>query len=223
MTQTNPWHPRIFVGAPTGSLNPQIPSPVYRPSPVAIEIADGIGFGIDGESLIVGDGVKNGLTTITGHLDDGTYPQRDFAVNHAGADTSIQSVYDWQNYAMHREGGKLAINGQDENYSSKVTESAGGLKVDGAFPAQRYDIAVAADRADVQGYDENASAQIIYTPDHISIKSSIPERCFEISRTDNGFHVQGAYRFQDFDVTYASDGFTIQGLYPQQKYVVAHP
>jgi hypothetical protein len=214
--------PRVLVGAPTGSLNPQIPSPVYRPQAVAIEIADGIGFGIDGESLVVDDGGVNGKTTITGHLDDGTYPQRDFVVTRDGADTKVDGYYDWQKYAMHRDKNVLHINGADASTSSTVTTTVDSTVVDGAYPAQRYYIGqsgtdvVTVDNAG----DPNYNAQIVYGDDHISIKSDIPERCFEIDKTPNGFHVQGMYRFQDFDVTRTDKGFVIQGLYPQQKYVV---
>lgn len=215
------WEPRVFVGAPTGSLNPQIPSPVYRPCPVAIEIADGIGFAIDGESLIVDDGVREGVTTIAGHLDDGTYPQRDFVVTRSGNDTSVEGYYDWQKYGLRRDDNVLHIDGDSESESSTVTQTVNSIVVDGAYPAQRYYVGVSgADVVTVDSGDPNAKAEIVYHGDHISINSDIPERCFEITKTPGGLHVQGHYRFQDFDVTYAPDGFTIQGLYPQQKYVV---
>lgn len=223
VSQISTWHPRVFVGAPTGSLNPQIPSPVYRPSAVAIEIADGIGFGIDGETLIVDDGGKNGTVSITGHLDDGTYPQRDFTVTRNGDDTKIDGYFGWQTYAMHRDKNVLHINGEDDTESSTVTKTVDGTVVDGAWPAQRFYLGQA-QQTDVvtvdNAGDSNYDAQIIYGADSISIKSEIPERNFEITKTDNGLHVKGMYRFQDFDVAYGKDGFTIQGLYPQQKYVV---
>lgn len=217
------WHPRVFVGATTGSLNPQIPSPVWRSSPVAIEIADGIGFAIDGESLVVTDGVREGATTITGRLEDGTYPQRDFTVTRQGQDTRVEGYYDWQDYSMRREGSTLNIAGETPRESSVITEQPNGdILVEGAYPAQRYEIRAEGNTTRVTGYDEFDSALITFAGDKITIQGAIPERTFEITKTENGFHVQGAYRFQDFDVTLAPEGFTIQGLYPQQKYVVAN-
>lgn len=216
------WRPRVFVGAPTGSLNPQIPSPVYRPCPIAIEIADGIGFGIDGQSLIVDDGGTDGVYHMTGHLEDGSYPQRDFSIERRGSETRIDGFYGWQRYTMHRDQNVLSIAGENDEQSSSVTEMSQGLVVFGKYPAQRFFVGMSnSDVVTVEGYDKTVKAEIVYAEDHISIRSNVPERSFEISKTVDGFHVEGAHRDQDFDVKMSPEGFVIQGYYPQQRYVIS--
>lgn len=220
-TQTS-WNPRVFIGASTASLNPQIPSPVHRPSTVAIEIEPGIGFGIDGESIVIGDNVREGVTTITGHLDDGTYPQRDYRVTRSGDQTAVDGYYDWQDYQMRRTGGKVDVQCGDADFSATITDGASGPSSTGRFPAQAYTITTQGSQTRVQGYDDSVSATISAQGGTLLIDGAIPERTFEITRTASGFHVKGAYRFQDFDVKRTADGFVIQGLYPQQRYVVKH-
>ncbi len=216
------WRPRVLVGATTGTLDPQIPSPVYRPSPVAIELADGIGFGLDGNALVVSQGAPS--STITGHLDDGTYPQRDFKVSTQGDTTTVSGYYDPQNYSLKRSGNTVTIQNSDPDFCSTVTQNGPALHADGPKPVQRYDIAPTSDGFAVNGYSSQESARIINEANgNVLIQGDIPERTFEISRTPTGLHIEGqgeASKPRTFDVTFTSDGFVIQGCYPQQKYVV---
>jgi hypothetical protein len=231
------WHPKVFVGAYTGSMDPQIPPTMYRPSPVAVEIADGIGLGLDGQTLIVGQGADS--CSITGHLqNDGSdggppvlYPQRDFTVDTKGNTTAVNGYFDWQNYKLIRSGDKVGIQQATPDFSSTVTDSGKHIHVDGAFPAQRYDI----DESDpnvtrVKGYSGNESADVTYAQNKVTIQGNTPERTFEITKTANGLHVAG---FRDdgnggvrdnpvntYDITFTKAGFDIQGYYPQQHYVI---
>ena len=216
------WFPRVMIGASTASLNPQIPSPVHRPSTVAIEIEEGIGFAIDGESLVVADSVREGTSSIVGHLEDGSYPQRDFKVSRKGNQTTVDGYYDWQDYTLRRTDDKVEVQCGDPEFSATVTDGPNGLASSGPFPAQSYKVTSKGNETRIQGFDDIHSATIIHDGNTLRIQGAVPERSFEITRTSSGFHVEGMYRFQDFDVTRTADGFVIQGYYPQQRYAVHH-
>lgn len=222
--QTTPtsWNPRVMIGANSASLNPLVPSPVYRPAPVAIEIEPGIGFGIDGETLVVSDGVAEGTTTIGGRFPDGTYPQRDFVVVRHGSETTIDGFYDWQDYTLRRSGNKVDVACGNPDFSASITDGPNGPVGAGPFAAQSYQVTSQGNQTRVQGFDDMHSATIVRDGDKMKIIGAVPERSFELTRTPNGFHVQGELRTQDFDVTRTADGFVIQGHYPHQRYVVRH-
>lgn len=215
------WRPRVFVGAPTGSLTAQTSAPEHRPCPVAIEIADGIGFGIDGEALIVGDGGADGTYSIQGHVEDGGYPQRDFTVERSGNDTRVNGFFGWQDYTLHRDQNVVEIKGESDGETMSVTSMSQGLVVFGKQPGQRYFVGVGSSNVvTVEGYTRHTTTQVIFEEDHITIKDPAPERSFEITRTPEGFHVHGAVNEQSYDVKHTANGFIIQGPFPQQRYVV---
>jgi hypothetical protein len=210
--------PHVFVGAPTVSLDARIPSPVHRPSPLAVEIKDGVGFGLDGHSLVVGPDAPAG-TTIVGHLGDGTFPQRDFTVEREGPTTKVNGYFPDQSYRLTREGhGALRISNARPDFRSVV--SADGGRVDGPMAAQKYELRPIENGVIAQGLERTVVRQ-----DADGVKISNPERAlsFEITRTDNGLHIEGAHKFQSYDVTYTPHGFVIQGAFPDQHVEVTHP
>jgi hypothetical protein len=215
------WYPRVMIGANAVSLSSQNPSPVHRPSTVAIELAPGIGFGIDGETLVVDDKVALGSTTFTGHLDDGSFKDRDRVVTRDASSTKIEGAYDWQDYAMVRKGDNLAITCGDSDFNALVTQDSKVLASQGQFASQQYTVTAQGNVTRVQGFEPQYSADIVYTGDTIEVKGASPERTFEITRTPNGYHIQGDYRFQDFDITRTANGLVVSGYYPLQHYVVS--
>ena len=126
----------------------------------------GIGIGINGETLIVDDHVQANTTTITGHLDDGTYPQRDYTVQKDGQGAHIDGVYDWQKMGMVRNGNKLGIKGETDRESSEVTSLPKGLVVDSPYPGKRYSVTDNGFSAWVQGYSDVKSANIVFFRQH---------------------------------------------------------
>ena len=220
--ETTQWRPRVFAGVSTGSLSPQCPSPEDRTCPVALEIADGIGFGLDGRSIVVDDGGADGIYTIQGHLDDGSCLDRDFTVLRNGADTRVSGLNSSSDYTLHRDQNVLDIKGDCDERSSSVTSMAQGVVVYGKQPTQRYFIGVSNSNViTVEGYDRAFATQVIFEEDHIKVKGATPEQTFEISKTEHGFNVQGVDRARDFSVTRTADGFVVDGAYPQQRYVVS--
>lgn len=220
LAQTAPWAANVMVGAPTVSLESRIPSPVYRPSPVAVEIAKGVGFGIDGHTLVVSDAAPAG-TKIEGHLDGGTYPQRDFTVSHEGGGTQVNGYFSGQNYTMSRDGGVLRIGNENPEFSSTVSQADGSTVVDGPKEAQHYDIHPGAGGTVVQGLE-----RVVVRPTAGGgTKISSPERdlSYQITPTPGGLHIEGSHKYNSYDVTFTDHGFVIQGAFPAQRVVVTTP
>lgn len=211
----------LMVGAPTGRLSPLIPPPNQFPVPIALEIADGIGIGLDGESLVVGHDSRVATITITGHLADGTYPQRDFTVQRDGQSTTIDGHYDWQDYRIVRDGATTRIENQSERESSTVTRDGEAVQVDNPFAAGRYSIRQEGGATIVDCEWDGNDYKVSREGDITRIEGPIPERSFEVTtHADGSATVNGHYAFQDFTITPSEDGFLVQGHYPQQKFAV---
>lgn len=212
----------LMVGAPTGRLSPLIPPPQRFPVPVALEIADGIGIGLDGESLVVGHDSRPGRITIVGHLQDGTFPQRDFTISRDGFTTTVDGHYDWQDYRIVRDGASTRIENESPRESSTVTRTGDGLQVDNPFAAGRFQIrhegAATIVDCEYDGNDYKVSREGNVT----RIEGPIPERSFQVTSHDDGSAtVDGHYAFQDFTITPTDKGFLVQGHHPQQRFEVS--
>jgi hypothetical protein len=212
-----------MVGVPTGRLSPQIPPPQWLVTPVALEIDRGIGISLDGEALIVGQDARPGRIRILGHLEDGTFPQRDFTVERDGSNTRVDGYYDWQDYHLADEGGILRIQGSEPGSSSVVRTEGGRTVVENPYPARRYTIAPGAEGTRVDcgwdGFDFEVTSQGNTT----RVQGTLPERGYTLTRHEDGsLTVDGHYAFQDFTIRPTERGFVVQGYYPQQRYEVIY-
>jgi hypothetical protein len=215
------WNPKLIVGAFTGRLGPQIPSgPPQWPAPIGIEIKDGIGIGLDGESIIVSHHNKNSEISIQGHLEDGTYPQRDFKVTRDGNNTKIDGFYNWQDYTLTQKGNSLEIDGETIREDYKVTNENGKTIVKGDYPVQNYVISNSGNNIKVDGYENMDDYLLTMEGNVTKIKGPFEERDFTITNKGNEITVDGHYAYQDFTIKKEGNKVTIQGYYPQQKYVI---
>jgi len=86
----NEYLPKIIIGARTADLSPLM-QPKYYTTPVAIEIANGIGFGLDGESIIVSGDGREGTIEIRADTGEGEPAVRDFKIERRGPTTKIDA------------------------------------------------------------------------------------------------------------------------------------
>ncbi len=211
--------PKIMVGAPTARLAPHIDTPNVHPAPVAIEITNGVGIGIDGESIIVGPG-KEGTIEVTGHLPDGTYPQRDYKVTREGDVTKVDGYYNWQDYTIKGSGNAMHIAGETPRETFDVSAQGDTIGIKGQYPVQNYSITQKGSEVSVKGYDDVYSAQISTQGNVTTIKGGFPERDFTVTRGDNSLKVDGKYAFQDFNITWNDKEILVTGCYPHQTQVI---
>ncbi|MDQ7824702.1 MAG: hypothetical protein RDV48_18010 [Candidatus Eremiobacteraeota bacterium] len=211
--------PKIMVGAPTARLAPYIDEPNVHPAPIALEIANGVGIGIDGESIIVGPG-KEGTIEVTGHLEDGTYPQRDYKVTREGNVTKIDGYYDWQDYTIEGKGNTMHIAGETPRESFDVSEKGNTIDIKGQWPVQNYAITKKGSDVSVKGYDDVYSAKISTQGNVTTIKGGFEERDFTVTRENNSLKVDGKMAYQDFTITWDDKQIVVTGCYPHQKQVI---
>jgi hypothetical protein len=211
--------PKIIVGAPTGRLSPRIDTPNVHPSPIAIEITNGVGIGIDGESIIVAPG-KEGEIEIIGHLEDGTYPQRDYKVTRKGETTVVDGYYNWQDYKITKSGDRMHIAGETPRETFDVVESGSGFKVSGQYPVQNYDVTFKGNETKVDNPVDIDDAYIVTKGNVTTIKGAHEERDFTITRESNHMKIDGRYAFQDFDITWNDKEIVVKGHYPHQTQII---
>ena len=224
--------PNLIVGAYTGRLNPQIPAGGnYRLVPIGIEIKDGIGIGLDGESIIVSNHHKEGNVKIEGHLtpaqgEEGPesgiiYPQRDFDVARDGNSTKVDGYYDWQDYTVTDN--KIDCKDDaDGRFDYDVSKEGNTTFVKGKFAAQDFTITKEGNKTYVKGYDENMSYTLTTEGNVTKIEGNIPERQFTITDKGSEWDIDGHYAFQDFKVTKGAKEVLIKGHYPQQKFSIKY-
>lgn len=213
--------PNVFVGAPATRLGPQVGTIKQWPSPIAIEIKDGIGIGVDGESIVVGHG-KKGKIEIIGHTDDGFYPQRDYEVTRDNQKTKVDGYFDWLDYNIKDEDKKTHIQGNSERETFEVAKQDDSLAVSGKYPVQNYKIDFKKNEVDIDGYDYNNlyDTKLVTEGNVTKIQNEHEERCFTVTREENKMKFDGKYAFQDFEVTWDDKQIVVKGHYPQQKVVI---
>lgn len=210
----------LMVGAPASRLAPMAYPVNVHPAPIALEITNGIGIGIDGESIIVGPG-KEGEIEIIGHLEDGTYPQRDYNVKREGNKTVIDGYFDWQDYEITKDGDKMKIQGETTRESYDVEENGSKINIKGAtYPVQTYEITSKGNETFVDGFETMNDAHLVTKGDVTEITGGFPERNFTVTRGKNHMKVDGKYAFQDFDITWDDKQIVVKGYYPHQKQVI---
>jgi hypothetical protein len=228
--------PELIVGAYTGRLNPQIPAGSYHNLvPIGLEIKNGVGISLDGESIIVTRPEQQGKISITGHLEPGpgehvpeggiVYPQRDFQIVSDKNATKIDGHYDWQDYTITDKDGKREIDCKDDQegrFDYQVVKDGNTTLVKGKYPAQNFSITKEGNKTLVKGYDENMSYTITTEGNVTKVKGNIPEREFTITDKGNEWVVDGKMAYQDFNITKKDNEVVIKGHYPQQKYVVKY-
>jgi len=228
--------PNLIVGAYTGRLNPQIPpGDNYNLVPIGLEIQNGIGIALDGESIIVANSDKNGHVSITGHLEPGQgepvpesgvlYPQRDFDVSRKDGATKVDGYYDWQDYTITKKDGKTIIDCVDDSegrFDYEVSREGNKTLVKGKYPVQNFSITKEGNKTIVKGYDDNLSYTLTTEGNVTKIEGNIPERNFTITDKGSEWEIDGHMAYQDFKVTKGPKEVVIQGYYPQQKYVIKY-
>lgn len=214
--------PKLIVGAPTARLDPLIDQPVEHPVPFGIEIKDGVAIGIDGQSIIVGQGGK-GKIDITGHLEDGTYPDRDYKITRGADKTTIDGIYDWQDATITGKGNTVQIKGETPRESFDARETSSGVVIKGQWPVQNFTIENKGREIDVQGY-EPVDSYNLKTEGNITTitnKSGIDDMNYTITRKDDhSMHVEGRMAYQKFDITWNDSEMVVKGLYPHQRQVI---
>ena len=212
----------LMAGAPTGYLSPQIPPPTTYVVPVGIEFAPGLGISLDGKAILVGHKNSAEKFDIIGHLDDGTYPQRDFKVSRDGQHTEIKAKYEWQHYNLNHHDGTTDVKGETDRESFSVKESATALQTVGAFPAKTFTVKPGAGSVQVEpGYAEGPHYTLTQKGNKTIVDAGNEDVNFEFTRNDDGsFAVHGKLKPQDFTITPQEGGWLVKGYYPQQKYII---
>ena len=228
--------PSLIVGAYTGRLNPQIPPGDYHNLvPIGLEIKNGVGISLDGESIIVTRPEQQGKISITGHLEPGPgegappsgilYPQRDFQIVSNKEATKIDGHYDWQDYTITDKDGKREIDckeDQDGRFDYQVVKDGNTTHVKGKFPAQNFTITKDGNKTSVKDYEDKLIYTVTTEGKVTQVKGDIPERVFTITDKGNEWAIDGHMAYQDFNVTKKDNEVIIKGHYPQQKYVIKY-
>lgn len=225
--------PNLIVGAYTGRLNPQIPAGGnYQLVPIGIEIKDGIGIGLDGESIIVAHDNKEGKIRIEGHLTEALpgetmpesgilYPQRDWDVERKAGKTKVDGYYDWQDYTVTDK----LIDCKDDaegRFDYQVSKEGNTTYVKGKYPVQNFTITTEGNKTYVKGYDDNLNYTLTTEGNVTKIEGNIPERQFTITDKGSEWDIDGHMAYQDFKVTKGPKEVVIKGYYPQQKYTIKY-
>jgi len=211
--------PRLMVGVPAGSLVPLIPPPDQYSPTVGVELTPGLGISLDGKVLLVGQkGTEESLELI-GHLPDGTYPQRDFRIRHAGDRTTVDGYYARQDFSLTRSGASLSVAGVNDRESF----SAEGLNVSSLYPARTWQVTMGERHAEVRSKDPLGARYLLLAdqPNETRVYSTLATQDFTVRHHDDGrITVDGQAPHQDFTLTPTADGLVVQGHYPQQHYVL---
>lgn len=205
----------LMVGVPTGYLSPQIPPPTSSTTSVGIELAPGIGISLDGRALLVGPQPTDGVElNITGHLSDGTYPDRDFVVTQENGKTQIHGHYERQNYTLMAQPGGFSASSSEHRF--QMVESAEGFEVKSAS----LQFAAVAQRTTVRTPERTYT--VLTEGDTTRVTSADSALDFSVTRRQDGSQfIDGKLATQDFTFS-APDptegGWVLQGHYPQQRF-----
>jgi hypothetical protein len=214
--------PKLIVGAPTSRLDPMIDEPIVHPVPFGIEIKNGVAIGIDGQSIIVGQGVE-GKIDITGHLEDGTYPQRDYRITRESGKTTVDGLYDWQDATITGRGNNVHIKGETARESFDARETSSGVEIRGQWPVQNFNIENRGKEIDIKGYEPVDSYNLVTEGNVTTItnKSGFDDMNYTITKKDaHSMHVEGKMAYQKFDITWNDSEMVVKGFYPHQKHVI---
>ena len=215
--------PRLMVGVPTGFLSPQIPPPnSYHVTSVGIEIEPGLGISLDGKAILVGPKEATDKFDIIGHLEDGTYPQRDFQVTRQSLQTIVNGRDNYQDYELNQQGSHLDVKGEDDVKSFTADYRADGMDVNSKYSGRTYHATVDGNKASVVSAWENGIKYDLTQEGNVTRVSTGHEECdFTFTRKDDGsIFIDGQLKPQDFNITHENGGLVVQGYYPQQHFVI---
>jgi hypothetical protein len=213
--------PRLMVGVPTGYLSPQIPPPNvgYNVS-VGLELAPGIGVSLDGKALLVGPEGHQGQTDVIGHLEDGSYKNRDSVVLRSGDETTVDGMYGWQDYSLKGSSSAFTAQGEDDLKSFSVAPTADGFKVQSAYSARTWTVAYADGKATVQSdYQDGERFEVSTKGAVTTVDSNYADQDFTVTRHDDGSSsIDGHLKPEDFVFRPTESGYDLKGFYPQQHF-----
>lgn len=215
--------PRLMVGVPTGYLSPQIPPPATgHVAAVGIEIEPGLGISLDGKALLVGPKDAFEKQDIVGHLDGGTYPNRDFQVLRQGGQTTVNGYYDNQDYKLQQSGNRVDVKGQTDREDYSAIFRPDGIDVKSKWAARSYTVNVDGANASVKSdYADGIQYQLKQEGNTTRVSTGIPEADFTFTRQGDGsIVIDGNLKPQDFTIGRQDGALVVQGYYPQQKFVV---
>lgn len=218
--------PKLMVGVPSGYLSPRLP---YPPNPdynvsVGVELAPGLGVSLDGKVLLVGVDGPQGKTEVLGHLEDGTFPQRDTVAIRQDDRTLVDGFQDWQDFELKGKALNFQAKGKGPLVSFHVAPTEQGFRVESPWSARAWTVektdkgySVASDFEDGQRFEVSQQGNSTI------IDSNVPDRDFVVTRGDDGSAViDGRYSVDDFTWKPTSSGYVLQGYYPQQHFEVRH-
>lgn len=215
--------PRLMVGVPTGFLSPQIPPPnSYHVTSVGIEIEPGLGISLDGKAILVGPKDQTEKFDIIGHLEDGTYPQRDFQVTRQGLQAVVNGYYDHQDYQLDQQGSQLTAKGQTDVESFGANYRDNGVDVTSKYPARAYTVNVdGANATVVPAWQDGIKYSLTQEGNVTKVTTGHEELDFTFTRKDDGsMFLDGQLKPQDFDIYRENGALIVKGYYPQQKFVI---
>lgn len=215
--------PRLMVGVPTGYLSPQIPAPdQFNVAKVGIEIEPGLGISIDGKALLVGPKDATEKVDITGHLADGTYPQRDFQVTRQGLQAVVNGYYDRQDYSLDQKGNQLDVKGIDDYETFKANYRADGFDISNKYSGRCFKVDVNGSQATVVPGDAGGiQYKVTQDGNTTRVETGHVELDFSFTRKEDGsIFVDGQLKPDDWDIKREGGALVMQGYYPQQHYLI---
>lgn len=216
--------PNLMVGVPSGYLSPRLPFPPnveYNVS-VGVEIAPGIGVSLDGKALLIGADGYQGTTEVIGHLEDGTYPQRDTVVLRTGEETGVDGHHAWQDYQLRGTPGRFSATNEDERKSFTVETTADGMRVESPFAARAWTVKQSGDGFTVKSdYEDGESFHVTRSGDTTTVDSNFENQDFTVTRNDDGTTtIDGHLKPEDFVFSPTESGYELTGHYPQQHFAI---
>ncbi len=215
---------RLMAGVPTGYLDPQLPfPPSLHTATVGLELAPGLGISLDGKALLVGHREQPGQTTIVGHLEDGTFPQRDFTVISEGQATEVDGLHHFQDYRLEKQGNLTVADCQEDLNDFTIRDDGTTLRVDSMFSGRAWTATRQGDSAEVRSdWEEGETFRLTQQGDTTLVESNLPEQSFSLTRHQDGrITIDGHYAFQDFELSPTGDGYVLQGHFPQQRFAIS--
>lgn len=223
MSVSSAARPKMMVGVPVGYLSPRLPfppNPTYNCS-VGVEIAPGLGVSLDGKALLVGADGHEGKTEVIGHLEDGTYPQRDYVVLRSGDETDVDSVNSWQDYSLKGAPKNFYAAGDSERQNFTVKETDNGFRVGSKFASRAWTVTNTEDGVSVRSDFADGETFNVSVKDGVTtVDSNFIDQDFTITKTDAGAKIDGHLAYEDFDFTKTDNGYDLKGYYPQQHFVI---
>ena len=187
--------------------------------------APGLGISLDGRALLVGPGGAEGNTEIVGHLEDGTYPQRDTTVTREGSVTNVDGHHgEWRDYVLDGQESDFVATGATELEGFSVTQTDNGFRVESDYAARAWNVEETADGFSVSSdFEDGERFQISQQGAVTTVDSNFEEQDFSVTRqADGSVAIDGHLVIEDFTFQSTEDGYLLEGYYPQQRFQLVH-